>query len=34
MKISLKLIVKKIDRRRDFNMVFNPSLDSRAASAD
>jgi len=26
MKISLKLIVKKIDRRRNFNMVFNPSL--------
>jgi hypothetical protein len=31
MKIFLKLIVKRIDRRRDFNMVFNPSLDSGAA---
>jgi len=27
-KIFLNLIVKKIDRRRDFNMVFNPSLVS------
>jgi hypothetical protein len=27
-KIFLKLIVKRIDRRRDFNMVFNPSLIS------
>ena len=26
MKIFLKLIVKKIDRRRNFNMVFNPTL--------
>ena len=26
MKIFSNLIVKKIDRRRNFNMVFNPSL--------
>jgi len=31
MKIFLKLIVKKIDRRRQYNMVFNPSFDSGAA---
>jgi len=31
MKIFLKLIVKKIDRRRNFNMVFNPSLISDCA---
>jgi len=27
MKIFLKLIVIKIDRRRNSNMVFNPSFD-------
>ena len=31
LKIFLKLIVKKIDRRRNFIMVFNPSSISRAA---
>jgi len=29
-KIFLKLIVKKIDRLRNFNMVFNPTLISDA----
>ena len=34
LKIFSKLIVKKIDRRRNFNMVFNPSLISDARSGN
>jgi len=34
LKIFSKLIVKKIDRRRNFNMVFNPTLISDAQSGN
>ena len=34
LKIFSKLIVKKIDRHRNFNMVFNPTLISDAQSGN